>query len=66
MIQDEFEEALAHLCHLLPLLLGHRPAWRLSWHQGENADADADADADGLISLTCDDVGDDWHILVHG
>ena len=31
---DEFEEALAHLCHLLPLLPGQRPSWRLSWNQG--------------------------------
>ena len=40
--RNEFEEALAHLRHLLPLLPGHRSSWRLTWHQGGEAVADAD------------------------
>ena len=38
--RNEFEEALAHLRHLLPLLPGHCSSWRLTWHQGGEAVAD--------------------------
>ena len=47
--RNEFEEALAHLRHLLPLLPGHRSSWRLTWHQGGEAVADADADGVGVV-----------------
>ena len=54
--RNEFEEALAHLRHLLPLLPGHRSSWRLTWHQGGEAVADAVdvADADGVGVVVAD------------
>ena len=52
--RNEFEEALAHLRHLLPLLPGHRSSWRLTWHQGGEAVAVAVADADGVGVVVAD------------
>ena len=43
-LQDEPEEALAHLRHLLPLLLGHSTSRSLAGDQGYSMSPDDDDD----------------------